>query len=409
MHIAVVGAGAAGLVAATHLVRDGHDVVVLEANDRVGGRIETVSLAPGWHVDVGAHAFGADCAHLRETCEGSTFEFFSKWPWNLPDLVVGTMRYAPLYADTGSRAPVAADWQDRLDAWIKGFPPCQYEPVPDNAEAANALRAAIGEDATRYLHATIEHAIGWPFGDLSAAYVRSLMIYTPAQRLGQFAEGLGTAMDRLAARLHVETGVRVTAVKPGRVEPYGPVDGVVVAVPAPVAAALVPQGSPGRPDWIDDVAYSSEVAVTAFREWTAPSRWMDGVRVDEDHGIGRVAITNAGQWFTPEGWQGAVIAASRRLSAELVARRASDAEVLDELWQLGRAFDERLFERADVRKYVVTRHEFAWPRWSAEHATRVARWRQQPPIVFAGDWAWHPFVEGAVRSGERAAAVFRSA
>jgi monoamine oxidase len=26
-------------------------------------------------------------------------------------------------------------------------------------------------------------------------------------------------------------------------------------------------------------------------------------------------------------------------------------------------------------------------------------------MVFAGDWTWHPFVEGAVRSGERAAAV----
>ncbi len=39
MRIAVVGAGFAGLMAATQLNAQGHDVVVLEARDRVGGRV----------------------------------------------------------------------------------------------------------------------------------------------------------------------------------------------------------------------------------------------------------------------------------------------------------------------------------------------------------------------------------
>jgi oxygen-dependent protoporphyrinogen oxidase len=38
----VVGAGIAGLAAAFHLVEEGHDVVVLEASQRAGGRIRTV-------------------------------------------------------------------------------------------------------------------------------------------------------------------------------------------------------------------------------------------------------------------------------------------------------------------------------------------------------------------------------
>ena len=51
----VVGAGMSGLSAATHLQRAGMEVVVLEARDRIGGRIHTdrswgtpVDLGAGW-------------------------------------------------------------------------------------------------------------------------------------------------------------------------------------------------------------------------------------------------------------------------------------------------------------------------------------------------------------------------
>ncbi len=53
--VLVVGAGIAGLVAAFELKRQGHEVLVLEAQNRVGGRIYTCrDFAPGLYAEFGA-------------------------------------------------------------------------------------------------------------------------------------------------------------------------------------------------------------------------------------------------------------------------------------------------------------------------------------------------------------------
>lgn len=56
LQIVVVGAGMAGLVAAWELSRAGHDVAVLEARERVGGRVLTLRspFAPGHSAEAGA-------------------------------------------------------------------------------------------------------------------------------------------------------------------------------------------------------------------------------------------------------------------------------------------------------------------------------------------------------------------
>lgn len=47
MRVVVVGAGFAGLMAAYRIVQAGHEVMVLEARDRVGGRVWSQELIPG--------------------------------------------------------------------------------------------------------------------------------------------------------------------------------------------------------------------------------------------------------------------------------------------------------------------------------------------------------------------------
>ncbi|WP_336921058.1 flavin monoamine oxidase family protein [Aquipuribacter sp. SD81] len=62
--VVVVGAGLAGLAAAEALVRDGAEVAVLEARDRVGGRVHDAALPDGGWVELGAQWVGTEHARV---------------------------------------------------------------------------------------------------------------------------------------------------------------------------------------------------------------------------------------------------------------------------------------------------------------------------------------------------------
>lgn len=54
-HVAVIGAGMAGLTAAKFLQDAGHKVTIIEASNRIGGRVETFrNKEEGWYAEVGA-------------------------------------------------------------------------------------------------------------------------------------------------------------------------------------------------------------------------------------------------------------------------------------------------------------------------------------------------------------------
>lgn len=405
--VAVVGAGAAGLVAASRLAEAGVDVVVLEASDDIGGRIQTVQLGPGWHFDRGAHAYLSNAREVLKLCAGLSVRDIVPWPWATPDLVVEGRRLASPFAGLGQARALgfAEDWYPRLMAWAGAQAQAEaYVPARDGVDARSVLVRLFGERGLRCIYPSIEFALGWPPEELSAAHVQSLFRREGSLRPLVVGEGMIAPFRRLAAKLEVRTGVRVTRVAPDYVEPFGAVDGVVVAVPAPIASELVARDVPGRPAWIEEVAYSSEVAVIAFRRQAAQTRWSDVVDTNARDGVERVALMPGGSEWCPEGYQGASITASRALSARLAAG-ASDEEVIELLFRLGEELEPQLFSASEIAAVTVAKHRHAWPRWSAEHATRVVEWEQAPPVVFAGDWTFHPFVEGAVRSGMRAAEV----
>jgi len=65
--VVVVGAGMAGLTAAFELMQAGHDVTVLEARMRPGGRVYTIRdpFADGLYAEAGAVDFGPAYTHLQ--------------------------------------------------------------------------------------------------------------------------------------------------------------------------------------------------------------------------------------------------------------------------------------------------------------------------------------------------------
>ena len=71
----VIGAGIAGLRAATLLVEAGHDVTVLEARNRVGGRLDAVEV-DGTSFDLGATWYWSNEIRVAELIESADIDVF---------------------------------------------------------------------------------------------------------------------------------------------------------------------------------------------------------------------------------------------------------------------------------------------------------------------------------------------
>jgi len=122
--VLVVGAGLSGLVAATEMQAAGHEVVVLEARDRVGGRVFTLrdGFVDGQFADVGAeiiyHAQN-NIAVLCEKCELELTEEFSLGT-DVPDLIFDGRRL---------ERDAAAELVTELRVAIRQTRPGHYESV----------------------------------------------------------------------------------------------------------------------------------------------------------------------------------------------------------------------------------------------------------------------------------------
>jgi monoamine oxidase len=103
--VAIVGAGLSGLRAARALADAGREVVVLEARDRVGGRLLNVSLAEGVTVDVGGQWVGSDHSRVQRLAAELGVEIFPQHGGgrNLLDLDGKRRRYRGTIPRLGPR------------------------------------------------------------------------------------------------------------------------------------------------------------------------------------------------------------------------------------------------------------------------------------------------------------------
>lgn len=419
-HIAVVGAGPAGLTAAHRLGRSGFTVTVFEREAIVGGRTHTEHHGDGHWVDAGAGwlaSFYPDTLALLEEIGARSLLSPMSLRGGGDLLLDGRLVPAPnsvrrillstLLGFTDKLRFLATMVQ--LFAVQRGDLRVDMRHDPDRAVDALAAMGPAARD--RIVRPNFEGPFFARLEDMSAALVRSWLRCLSVGTFFHVDQGMDAPWRLLGDTLGVRTSADVEAVirvtggvdvhVDGGVERF---DGVVVAVPAPVAATIV--DAEHVPRWIGNVDYAPHVRLYAARR-SSVDRPRCGVHVFPNDLVATVerGTGRHGAWGrVPDDWEWGLVCAPAATSAPLVD--ADPGEVTKRLWDAAQEIDPHLFDldSADVVQLIRWRH--AVPIARPGHFGRIQALRQHPPLVFAGDWLGQPCVEGAVRSGIAAAACF---
>lgn len=287
--ILVIGSGMAGLSAAVSLRRKAFDVTVVEAQDRLGGRVNSVEVE-GTHVDLGAQFIASFSSDLLKELRSSGLPADSLsvrqqhttvakdrrlWPISSPKdlLTSGLLSFRSRAALPGLIAPVLRAWSD-LDP-IDLAAGHQF----DDDTAANLLRRwRLGGDvAENFVGPIIQGLLYWDLDTTSQAVLLAMLKASVGDSsVHRCPLGMSEIVDVLAKDLKVRLSTeatRLSRLEDGRfaVECRSrnetsslEVDGVVVATTAP-AAGRVTRDLPGSDvGFLRSVSYSS-TRVFVFR------------------------------------------------------------------------------------------------------------------------------------------------
>ncbi len=396
----MIGAGLAGLAAADALLTAGAEVTVLEARDRVGGRVYSRTLSNGAVIEMGADFFEADHSYLRGyasrfglTIVPRGMRYSEREPRGIKTTAdsvreVADLARKVLHQRLGESPISVAALLDSLDV-----DPAAREAVRARVEVSSA-HGADEVDARVLSH--FGSSYGGPESDrivegngaiarcLADTLGERLRLGTPAESIGWDADGVRvqTGYGAFAADAAI-VAVPAAVLKTLRFEPALPSDKRAALERLPIATAaklFVPLTAPAEP---------SATLSVAERYWAWTALGADGAVTPvvncfagSPAALERLRVADG-----PDAW----VASLRRLRPDLVLDEAGAVlSTWDDEWARG--------------VYSVSSP-------AAQPGDEDAICRTEGPLVFCGEHTAGGdggLMEGALRSGLRAAEVVGS-
>lgn len=449
-HVVIVGAGLAGLAAAGHLLRAGMEVTVLEARDRVGGRVEGGFLADGTPVELGAQWIGPTQNRMYQLVDElglATFETHNAGsmivdllgrrtllsgrrgavpnlgPFGVADVAQGLARFTKLARGTDLRRPWLSPGAAELDGqtfhtWIR-----RTLRTPTGRAYFTAVCEAVFATDPRglsLLHALFYAHSGLDLGNLLSVD-RGAQQHRVVGGTVRIAQGLaGRLGDRVRLNAPVaridqgDEGVTVTTRDGTAVRG----DYVLVTLPPTLAGRIAYH--PLLPSWRDQLTQrvpAGSVIKTQVA-YDEPFWRVEGLsgQAASDHGPVKVTFDNS----PPEvgvggaGGPGVLLAFAEAGDAQRLARLSERDRRAVVITRLTGYFGPQAANPVDYVERDWMAEEFSRGCYGAHFAPGVwtaygdALTRPVGRIHWAGAECapvWNGYMEGAVRSGEDAAAA----
>jgi monoamine oxidase len=437
--VLVVGAGLAGLIAARDLTAAGRSVLVLEARDRVGGRVVNQEIANGKIVEMGGQYAGPTQDKLLALAQELGVATFPTYDTGQKVLHFNGKRSAYTGAIPRINPLMLADIgqaQARLEAMAKKVPTdtpwtaANAERLDSQTFETWARRNTATKSARTLLALGAEALFAAEPGELSMLHVlfymhsggsfQRLIDTTGGAQQDRFVGGSALLAELLAARLgdivrlqspvsRIEvSGEKVTATTAG-----GQFDGRQIIVTTPPLLAGRIEYEPALPHWREQLTQRTPMgSVIKCQVIYGEPFWrkegLSGQATGDGEGS-RVVFDNS----PPDGSPGILLAFLEGDEARRLSRVPEDLRRRTVVDSLVRYFGPRAGKPEGYLELDWQQERFSggcygtlfgpnvWTRYGHALRTPVG------PIHWGGTetaTVWSGYMDGAVRSGERAAA-----